>query len=112
MAATRHNLPTLLPACYLFIADRFYSEVFDVKKASCWPSEIPLTVYSDIVRNMRQLLLLKRNVIDTSFSEDWKNEYTEDTSHRHQVAVLLKYFGNRNRVGEFYEEDLAIFQPE
>lgn len=111
IVATTYNVPTLLPACYLYIGDRFYFEVFDVKKASLWPSDIPLTVYSNVVRNLRQVLKLKREVLD-SFSEDWEIEDIEDAEHHYQILVLLTYYRGSNELGEFYDEDLALFHPD
>lgn len=110
VTATTDSIPTLLPACYLYIAARYYDEMLDIRQAASWPPEIPLTVYATIVRSMRQISHLKREVIDNSFSDNWADGWGLKP-HDHQIAELLTYYRGPNHAGIFPEEDLSLFNP-
>ncbi|KZV63012.1 hypothetical protein PENSPDRAFT_758289 [Peniophora sp. CONT] len=106
--ATTHGLRTLLPACYLHLADHFHRDIFDIKSTTPWPTDIPLTLYVTVVRSLRRLLRLKREVID-EFTSDWLETWFN--GHKHRITALLDYFIEISR-GKYYEDDLRLFQSE
>lgn len=111
VVAVTDGLPTLLPACYLYIAGDYYSEMMDLKMASSWPSEIPLTYYATIVRSMRELIQVK-DIITDSFSDNWTDGWgMRDHEHQHQIAQLLTYYRGPNNAGFYPAEDLTLFDP-
>ncbi|KZV63013.1 hypothetical protein PENSPDRAFT_641447 [Peniophora sp. CONT] len=110
-AASTNGLPTLLPACYLYIASDWYDHMLDLKMTAEWPPEIPLAFYATIVRSMQQLSRLKRE-IDEGFSREWLVEWDISRSHEHHAAQLLTYYQGSNNSGVYPEEDLTLFDPD
>lgn len=109
MAANTYGLPTLLPACYLYIAGDYYNEIFSITKLSLWPADVPLTIYATIVRIMRQLTRVKR-AIDEGFNNDYDNAW-ELRTHEHQTSNIIAYYRGPNNSGSYPAEDLNLFNP-
>ncbi|VDC07131.1 unnamed protein product [Peniophora sp. CBMAI 1063] len=106
--AESHGLRLLLPACFLHLADRFHRTIFDLKSSAPWPADIPLTIYVTVVRSLKQLLRLKRDIID-DFTRDWLAAWFSD-EHKHHVTTLLDYLAESNG-HVYYEDRLDLFQP-